>query len=359
MKAINTQAVKLGCLVCLLAGCTSQVQVPPPEADEKEEEAPSVVQIQSVPQQEPLSESVVVEPTELVVAEDAEAKEQQEQEEQQILTEQASTTESETLDLTTQAEHAAAVFDLCVRIGNKLGSVAPDDCHSQPFVHSGVSTDGLSLAYRDYKAVDGRTPLGKVLVLGGIHGDEFSSVSVLFKWLKILDQHHSGLFEWRLVPLVNPDGLLQRKSQRQNSNGVDLNRNFPTRDWEESAHDYWVNATYRTPRRYPGPNAASEIETKWVIEQINEFKPDVVIAMHAPYHLVDYDGPPKAPENLGSLYLRKLGVYPGSLGNYVGIDMGKPIVTVELKSAGIMPSPGEIESMWGDLVQWLRNQLNN
>ncbi|MFN3238748.1 MAG: M14 family zinc carboxypeptidase, partial [Pseudomonadales bacterium] len=200
-------------------------------------------------------------------------------------------------------------------------------------------------------------PLGKVLVLGGIHGDEFSSVSVLFKWLKILDQHHSGLFHWRFVPVVNPDGLLQTKSQRQNSNGVDLNRNFPTTDWNTDAHRYWREKTYRNPRRYPGTGPASEVETQWVLEQLASFDPDVVISMHAPYHLVDYDGPPRAPENLGGLYLRKLGVYPGSLGNYVGVDLNKPIVTVELKSAGIMPTKTEIESMWSDLVVWLRQQL--
>lgn len=252
---------------------------------------------------------------------------------------------------------AAAVRDLCERIGRKLGSVKPEDCFNQPLVHGGTSTNGLSLAYRDYLPVAGRAPLGKVLVLGGIHGDEFSSVSVLFKWLKILDQHHSGLFHWRFVPVVNPDGLLQTKSQRQNSNGVDLNRNFPTTDWNTDAHRYWREKTYRNPRRYPGTGPASEVETQWVLEQLASFDPDVVISMHAPYHLVDYDGPPRAPENLGGLYLRKLGVYPGSLGNYVGVDLNKPIVTVELKSAGIMPTKTEIESMWSDLVVWLRQQL--
>ena len=80
--------------------------------------------------------------------------------------------------------------------------------------------------------------------------------------------------------------------------------------------------------------------------------------MHAPYHLVDYDGPPSAPEMLGGLHLRRLGVYPGSLGNYAGIDMQMPIVTVELASAGIMPAKKEIDGMWRDLVRWLRVQLS-
>ena len=254
-------------------------------------------------------------------------------------------------------DDAAAIKKLCLAIGNKLGSVSVEDCNRQPLIHSGLSNDGYSIAYREYLPIQGKRAQGKVLVLGGIHGDEFSSVSVVFKWLKILDQYHSGLFHWRIIPTVNPDGLLRKKSQRQNSNGVDLNRNFPTADWPGNAVKYWEEETGSHPRRDPGDHPASEVETQWVVNQINAFEPDVIISMHAPYHLVDYDGPPTAPESLGGLYLKKLGVYPGSLGNYVGIDRNKPIVTVELKSAGIMPPQTEIDTMWNDLIRWLRIQL--
>lgn len=249
------------------------------------------------------------------------------------------------------------VLSLCEEIGNKLGSVDSDDCLSQNLLHSGLSIEGRSLAYRDFDPVKERQALGRVLVIGGIHGDEFSSVSLVFKWMNILQEHHSGLFHWRFIPSSNPDGLLQKKSQRQNIAGVDLNRNFPTKDWDELALSYWKEKAYSNARRYPGTHANSEPETQWLVEQIDAFKPDIIVSMHAPYHLVDYDGPPSAPEKLGGLYLRQLGVYPGSLGNYIGVDKQKPIVTVELKSAGIMPSEHEIDRMWADLIRWLRSQL--
>jgi len=35
-----------------------------------------------------------------------------------------------------------------------------------------------------------------------------------------------------------------------------------------------------------------------------------------------------------------------------------PIVTVELDSAGIMPSAQNINTMWSDLIRWLRDQLS-
>ena len=250
-------------------------------------------------------------------------------------------------------------FELCKELGAKLSSVSEEDCLNQKLVKSGTtSLQGRDLAHRDYLPVTGKTPLGRVLVIGGIHGDEFSSVSVVFKWMDILNEHHSGLFHWRIIPSSNPDGLLGKKSQRQNANGVDLNRNFPTSDWDHDALSYWRTKASSQPRRYPGKESNSEPETKWLVEQINSFDPDVIISMHAPYHLVDYDGPPTAPRQLGSLYLRKLGTFPGSLGNYAGVDLELPIVTVELASAGIMPSEAEIAGMWDDLISWLRKKLN-
>lgn len=246
------------------------------------------------------------------------------------------------------------VRDLCAEIGNKLGSVSVSDCQSQGLVASGQrSVLGRPLAVKEYAPIPPKQPLGRILVVGGIHGDEYSSVSVVFKWMEILNRHHSGLFHWRFVPLSNPDGLLREASQRQNENGVDLNRNFPTADWARLAHEYWGARTGRDPRRYPGPTPASEPEVRYLVQEIQTFQPDIIISMHAPYGLVDHDGPPKAPEYLGNLTLRRLGVFPGSLGNYGGVDLNMPVVTVELDHAGIMPSGGEISRMWTDLVRWL------
>lgn len=257
------------------------------------------------------------------------------------------------------ATSAEVAIELCRELGEKLSSVNESECLQQKLLADNAkSALGRALAVKDFGPIDAREPLGKVLVIGGIHGDEFSSVSVVFKWMEILRIHHSGLFDWRFIPVGNPDGLLRSESQRQNANGVDLNRNFPTSDWSTNAREYWINKAERRARRYPGEFANSEPETQWLVSQIEHFQPDVIVSMHAPYHLVDYDGPPRAPDQLGSLYLRRLGVYPGSLGNYAGVDLNIPVVTVELASAGIMPSEGEISDMWDDLVGWLRTKLS-
>jgi protein MpaA len=193
--------------------------------------------------------------------------------------------------------------------------------------------------------------------MGGIHGDEYSATSVTFKWMNKLNQYHSGLFHWKVIPTLNPDGLLRKKSQRQNERGVDLNRNFPSNNWDELALKYWKERTYKNPRRYPGPSSLSELETVWFTQFINDFQPDVIIAVHAPHRLVDFDGALNAPKRLGNLQLRLLGTYPGSLGNYAGFDLNIPVVTVELASAGIMPSEAEISKMWVDMIRWLKKEI--
>lgn len=248
---------------------------------------------------------------------------------------------------------------LCVEIGDKLASVTTQDCLRQQLTHSTTTQLVRSLAFRDFHPDSTSEHTSRVLVIGGIHGDEYSSVSVLFKWMDLLDNHARQGLHWRFIPVANPDGLLKSKSQRQNHSGVDLNRNFPTTDWNELAIRYWKDSTHSNPRRDPGPYRASEIETRWLVNQIREFQPDYIVSLHAPYHLVDYDGPKEPPPYLGSLHLKPLGVYPGSLGNYAGVDLKLPVITVELKSAGIMPPPHEIHSMLTDLVEWLHERSHN
>lgn len=245
----------------------------------------------------------------------------------------------------------------CKRVSDKLASVAYKECASlemKASVHSSV--DGQPLYIKEYPPLGERKPQGRILLVGGTHGDELSSISIVFKWMHTLERHHSGLFHWRINPLMNPDGALRPKHQRTNANGVDLNRNFATPGSDNNeALNYWKVKTHENKRRYPGPYPLSEPETQWLYQEIKEFKPDVVIAVHAPYSLVDYDAPNRenAPRRIGHLYKNLMGTYPGSLGNYAGTYLGVPVVTLELPHAGIMPTKTQISRLWTDLVRWL------
>jgi murein peptide amidase A len=269
---------------------------------------------------------------------------------------------AEVLDATTLAAHQMEVDRLCASIGDKLSSVDTAECLDQLFrFGGGYSVNQKPLIFKDYTPERAVDKAFRVLIMGGIHGDEYSSISIIFKWLALFKpQGLEGEFHWRFIPLVNPDGLLDgNQAVRQNANGVDLNRNFPSEDWNATAVAYWQESTGSNPRRFPGSSAGSEPEVRWVVDQIIEYQPDVIVSVHAPYHLLDFDGPAKAPRNIGELYLHQLGVYPGSLGNYAGLNKSIPVVTLELPSAGIMPKADQISLMWTDLVAWLDSEGRN
>jgi hypothetical protein len=157
----------------------------------------------------------------------------------------------------------------------------------------------------------------KVLVLGAIHGDELSASTVALHWMGLAQDNGAGAL-WRFVPMLNPDGVQARPARRVNAHGIDLNRNFPTPRWDQEAPRYWAQRTRKDPRRWPGNKALSEPESRFVHEQMGSFAPSLIVSIHAPYGVLDFDGPTEPPRRLGRLMLDPVGVFPGSLGYYGG-----------------------------------------
>lgn len=197
----------------------------------------------------------------------------------------------------------------------------------------------------------------RIFVIGGIHGDELTSISIVFRWMQWLGDAEARRHHWRITPLANPDGLLAVPARRTNGNGVDLNRNFPTPDWRADALPYWKRRTGADPRRFPGPEPMSEPETRWLYQEIEQFKPDVIVSIHAPYGILDYDGPAQEPQRFGRLRLNRLGVYPGSLGNFGGVTKNIPVITIELPHASMMPSVAEQRLIWEDMLAWIQKHI--
>ncbi|OYT90178.1 MAG: murein peptide amidase A [Burkholderiales bacterium PBB3] len=200
----------------------------------------------------------------------------------------------------------------------------------------------------------------RVIVVGGIHGDEMSSVSLVFHWMGLARNSLADTplpISWRFIPSLNPDGLLTRPAKRVNANGVDLNRNFPTPNWARDARKYWETRTRKDPRRWPGSKPLSEPESQFLFDQMNSFKPHLIVSVHAPYGVLDFDGPAVPPSRLGRLYLDQVGIFPGSLGNFGGVHKGVPVVTIELPSAVRTPTDAEMRQMWIDLLRWTTERL--
>ncbi len=167
----------------------------------------------------------------------------------------------------------------------------------------------------------------KIFALALIHGDEHPAGAVARAWMRRLERINPRN-SWRVVPVANPDGWY--KSTRTNSRGVDLNRNFPTDDWEETALEAWRQHGSNS-RRYPGPYGASESETRCLMAHFESFKPDFIVSVHTPLGVLDFDGPPLNFPRVDRLPWISLGHFPGSLGRYMWRDHDVPVLTIELK----------------------------
>lgn len=161
-----------------------------------------------------------------------------------------------------------------------------------------------------------------ILIIGVVHGDEPQGKFLIENYLASATGFKNKLL---FIPCLNPDGL--NLKTRQNANQIDINRNFPTKNWikESSSSEY-----------FGGESSASEQETKFVIKIIEEFSPDVILTIHAPYKVVNYDGPAeeiaeKISKIINYPVSNDIGYpTPGSFGTYAGIERNIPTITLEL-----------------------------
>lgn len=220
----------------------------------------------------------------------------------------------------TAQEHAAA-FAAAKRKPAAPAFVSPygHELRAAPIVHPERSVGGRELRYWVVGA-----GAEVVLVLGGIHGDEASSVEAAFDLLARLEETPAAAGTRKVVvaPDVNPDGRLAKS--RRNLRGVDLNRNFPAHNWREE------------PAHGPGERPGSEPESRFVQALVRIYSPAIVIATHAAAACVNWDGPAEAlaermSAECGLPAVASIGYpTPGSLGSWLGIDDGVPTITLEL-----------------------------
>lgn len=249
------------------------------------------------------------------------------------------------------------IVRLCQDLANKLHGLSMEACASNGLLPSKfTSTEGRPLLSTDVKPIFETPGNRRIMLLGGQHGDELSSVKLVFNWLAQLNNSPSPNTHWRVLPAANPDGILSAQATRTNANGIDLNRNLPTPNWFTQADKYWVGKG-RNQRYFPGVEPGSEPETQWLMQQIEEFNPDAIISVHAPLGIFDFDSNDLsiAPRTLGPLNLYLFGTFPGSLGNYAGMTRNVPVITIELNHSYEIPDTPDTQHLWADLQNWLDN----
>jgi protein MpaA len=129
-------------------------------------------------------------------------------------------------------------------------------------------------------AVDG-------LLIAALHGEE---PETLLLARRLLEQVAGDDAAWAILPCANPDGVTA--GTRQNAAGVDLNRNFPASSWRDVDSFSYPPGTRdrrspnRTNRSSPGPEPASEPETRAILEVIDRLKPELILDLHSPLQLI-------------------------------------------------------------------------
>jgi protein MpaA len=128
-------------------------------------------------------------------------------------------------------------------------------------------TFGTSVQGRPLTVIRRGDPAGvRVLVIGAIHGNEDDGMAIVD--VLATAAVPSGVELW-LVPAVNPDGVAAQ--DRQNANGVDLNRNFPEK---------WAPLGELGEWQYGGVAAASEPETRAMVALGNAVQADLTLWYH-------------------------------------------------------------------------------
>ena len=141
-----------------------------------------------------------------------------------------------------------------------------------------------------------------------------------------------------LMKLTNPDGVVE--GVRGNSQNIDINRNFPTKNFGRG----WFN----------GDAPLSAQETAILMDFFVEIQPSRVLTIHQPLNGIDYDGPAKdlAHElsELSNIRIHRLGSRSGSLGSFVGKDLQRPIITLEIPDYASDRSPEWLWERYGALL---------
>lgn len=263
-----------------------------------------------------------------------------------------------TAELPSQTPSPAASPDLTewctqVKSATTLLKWKVDPCQGIPWRVGGTSSDGRPLVYAEFG--ESKVRNNTTLIFSAVHGDEITPLYVGIEVARWMKDHESQLANTHVViaPMVNPDGFFRTPRTRMNAHGVDVNRNFLTKDWETKALSSWKTKLHSDPRRFPGAQPRSEPETIFQEDLIKKFQPQKLLSIHAPLNHLDYDGPTiQSLSRFPREYVRECirlrkklravssGYFPGSLGNFAGNELGIPTITLELPSADANKADG-------------------
>jgi len=216
----------------------------------------------------------------------------------------------------------------------------------------GRSVNGIPL--RVYEPLDKSQGM---LVMGSIHGDEGLTTVLLSECLRSIEPHE---LQASLILAANPDGVLE--GTRCNTRGVDLNRNFPSKNWK-SDPVYYRNRPDE-PQNIalsPGSHGGSEPETMAIIELIATIKPQLIVSLHGFLNCIDDPHASAISVDIAKRTHMELVpdvgyATPGSFGSWCA-EQEIPIITYEFPSLSIEKLKAIHHPVLRDLMTGLYNSL--
>jgi protein MpaA len=168
----------------------------------------------------------------------------------------------------------------------------------------------------------------RTLIVGCIDGDEPAGMAIAAILAHGPPPAEADLW---IIPDLNPDGVAA--DTLGNSDGVDLNRNFPYQ-WQQLGPPGSVN--------YAGPGPLSEPESRIAAVLVRRLRPQLTIYYHQPLAVVDDSEGPQAIERsysqLIGLPRRPLADYPGSAVGWQDAQLGPTAFVVELPPGPLSPA---------------------
>ena len=219
-----------------------------------------------------------------------------------------------------------------------------------------VSSIGTSVNGRSMTSFTFGSGKSMVLFIGAMHGNEQNSSVVLQKWIDDFDANPDMLPPGRsvvVIPSINPDG--EAADTRTNAHGIDLNRNFPSNNWQTAVTEPGGSLT-----KDGGSQPLSEPESQALAQYVTAVRPRLVLSYHSHAGIVeandaaDSDALAKTYGTLSgyqAMFASSIGNFfdystTGAFEDWAAQQLNLPVLVVELAS------PNNDEFSWNRQAMW-------
>jgi protein MpaA len=197
-----------------------------------------------------------------------------------------------------------------------------------------------------------------VLYIGAMEGNEQNSSELLDQWIPALDSDPSRIPSWRtivVIPTINPDGFAA--DTRLNADGIDLNRNFPSNNWQTRVTEPLANTVWTNDG---GPYPLSAPESQALASFYEAHRPRLTLTMHSHGGIVEANDAGDSIA-LGAQYAALADYKPiptyeigdffdytttGAFEDWANNKLGLPVLEVELQSPTADEYTRNLPALW-------------